>query len=143
MVELEKSKESLKIEPGTLENASSSIPESASSASPSPPAGTHYHHNNNVLVNHSNPPSPIPTTVTAPSSFPKAQKELKNTDDKPMPQPPRPLSRKNMSAATPPAGPIIYVPKENEFGSNFKMLPVSDQIRELQTIIRDKNTTRY
>lgn len=39
---------------------------------------------------------------------------------------------------TPPPGPLLYAPKENEFGKNLKILPVSCQIRELQTIIRDK-----
>ncbi|EEB12023.1 Uracil phosphoribosyltransferase, putative [Pediculus humanus corporis] len=30
----------------------------------------------------------------------------------------------------------------SEYGSNLKILPPNDQIRELQTIIRDRNTTR-
>lgn len=102
-----------------------------------------YQHHNNAHSNHSNPPSPVPSSVVAPSTFPNPQKVVKITaDEKPHPPPQRPPSRKNLLAGTPPPGPIHYVPKENEFGSNFKILPVSDQIRELQTIIRDKNTSR-
>lgn len=33
-------------------------------------------------------------------------------------------------------------PKIEDFGPNFKVIPINDQIRELQTVIRDKNTTR-
>lgn len=32
--------------------------------------------------------------------------------------------------------------KTEEFGPNFKIILMNDQIRELQTVIRDKNTTR-
>jgi len=47
--------------------------------------------------------------------------------------------RSNSSlSTTPPPGPILYTPKEKEFGDNFRLLPQSNQIRELQTIIRDK-----
>src|SRR5665811_1006583 len=103
MVELGKSKENVKIEPGTNSASPSSINQETSSPTPSPPAGSHYHHHNNVHSNHSNPPSPIPSTVVPPSSFPSAQKvSLKNSDEKPMQQPPRPPSRKNLSASTPP-----------------------------------------
>jgi len=43
-----------------------------------------------------------------------------------------------MSTPTNPAPLEVYCPVENEFGSNFKILPLNDQIRELQTILRDK-----
>lgn len=32
--------------------------------------------------------------------------------------------------------------KSEDYGPNFKLIPINAQIRELQTIIRDKNTTR-
>jgi len=172
-VELGKSKETLKIDNGgTTTNGTSSVVspnhmnESISISSThsvvstdnssvpgSPPTSTindsHYHHHNNVLSNHSNPPSPIPSNVTAPSSFPSNNKKSLKSPGTPVPDADkdkhqissRPLSRKSFSAVTPPPG-SNYVLKENEFGKNFKILPVSDQIRELQTIIRDKNTTR-
>jgi len=38
--------------------------------------------------------------------------------------------------------PIVYRMKENEFGSAFKLLSQTSQLRELQTIIRDKFTSR-
>ncbi|CAO1314756.1 unnamed protein product [Diamesa hyperborea] len=31
---------------------------------------------------------------------------------------------------------------DTEYGKNFKILPTNDQVKELQTILRDKNTTR-
>jgi len=34
--------------------------------------------------------------------------------------------------------PIVYRMTENEFGSTFKLLPQTSQLRELQTIIRDR-----
>jgi len=53
----------------------------------------------------------------------------------------------NPNSPTPPMSscarePIPYLMKENEFGVNFKTLTESHQIKELQTIIRDKNTSR-
>jgi hypothetical protein len=152
MVELGKSKETLKIEAGSgghhqeqAVSPNSVSTERSGGASP-PPTDSHYHHHNNVLSNHSNPPSPIPTNVTAPSSFPSLtnnnRKLSKSSEEKDKQQQSgRPLSRKSLAAVTPPPG-SNYAPKENEFGKNFKILPVSDQIRELQTIIRDKLTTR-
>jgi hypothetical protein len=141
MVELGKkmTKESVKQEVVLATNGDVTPPVGISNS----PNNSHYQHHNNAHSNHSNPPSPVPSSVVAPSTFPNSQKIVKITaDEKPHPPPLRPPSRKNLSATTPPPGPIIYVQKENEFGLNFKVLPVSDQIRELQTIIRDKNTTR-
>lgn len=37
---------------------------------------------------------------------------------------------------------INMTPKIEDYGPNFKVIPINDQIRELQTVIRDKNTTR-
>ncbi|XP_023228723.1 uracil phosphoribosyltransferase homolog isoform X2 [Centruroides sculpturatus] len=39
--------------------------------------------------------------------------------------------------------PIKSAPtKTEDYGPNFKVIPINDQIRELQTVIRDKNTSR-
>ena len=52
---------------------------------------------------------------------------LESNPSSPTPTPPPPLGP-----------PILYRMQDNEFGSNFKLLAQSDQMRELQTIIRDR-----
>ncbi|CAL8103966.1 unnamed protein product [Orchesella dallaii] len=80
------------------------------------------------------------STAVAPNS-PSSPSKAKNLDASPTSQK-QTVVISRRAVATPPPGPLIYTPKENEFGQNFKILPVSCQIRELQTIIRDKNTSR-
>lgn len=82
--------------------------------------------------------TPSASTSNGPNSptTPSKQRNIDGTPGTPTSKQTVLISRR--SVGTPPPGPVVYTPKENEFGPNFKILPVSCQIRELQTIIRDK-----
>ncbi|ODN06331.1 Uracil phosphoribosyltransferase [Orchesella cincta] len=86
------------------------------------------------------PTSSASTSTNVVPNSPTSPSKAKKLDASPTSKQTVVISRR--AVATPPPGPLIYTPKENEFGQNFKILPVSCQIRELQTIIRDKNTSR-
>lgn len=137
MVELETGRQNLnKTENG---QESSSADSGVSSVPPSPApaqAQAQMSERNGVLSPNyvsSGSASVAPNSPTSPSKH-------RGTDGSPG----TPTSQKQTvlvtrrTVCTPPPGPLIYTPKENEFGQNFKILPVSCQIRELQTIIRDK-----
>lgn len=113
MVELGKPKENVKIEPGIngggIVFGHGQQVQDGDRPAPSSPVGipqqNHYQHHNNVHSNHSNPPSPVPSSCVAPSTFPTSHKVKITPDEKPHPPPAnRPPSRKNLSATTPPPG---------------------------------------
>lgn len=70
-----------------------------------------------------------------------ADKPTERTSTTPTPVP---VDRRTNLITPPPASPVpgqlvpTYNPAPNEFGSSFRLIPKSDQILELQTIIRDK-----
>lgn len=49
-------------------------------------------------------------------------------------------ANENNGTATPP--PVALSQNPSDYGNNLKIIDSNDQIKELQTIIRDKNTTR-
>lgn len=133
MVELETGRPNMNKSENGQEPITSPVDSGMSSVAPSPAPSQSQNGVLSPTTASSGPTSIAPNSPSSPS-------KQRNSDGSPG----TPTSQKQTvivsrrAVATPPPGPLIYTPKENEFGQNFKILPVSCQIRELQTIIRDK-----